>query len=214
MFDALCELKKYKKINLDNIDPLTSCPSAYGIIAERLANDINKMSKSLFKLEQRHEDFTEELLEKINENLDIAESFKKLALSKDETIKGLQIRQNGDRETIHRMTTALIDFSDKLNIIYDSILSSANSDWILQTERIKHSAELILAGIGIHETGSEKYFEESLHEAVSAVEDAERDFKEITSVELKGYMYNDRVLRKAKVIVNVLRKESEEKWEG
>ncbi len=63
------------------------------------------------------------------------------------------------------------------------------------------------------EIGSERYFTEPLHEAISAVQDDHLDHWEIAEVARKGYSYRSKVLRKAQVVVNTRRKERAEREE-
>jgi len=51
------------------------------------------------------------------------------------------------------------------------------------------SVTLVMLKNNLLEIGNEKYFDDILHEAVSTVQEQNLDFREIVSVERKGYSY-------------------------
>lgn len=207
VLDTLSELKKYKRINLDDTGHVGLRVTALGGIVNRIADDINRISKNQFRLGQQVEDFSEEILKILHEELDIAETYKKWASSRDDLINELNRRSEENEKRIESLVMALISFSDAMDIIYTFISSSGDTDWILQMERVRNSLTIVMAQNNLHEIGNEKYFEDIMHDVVSVVEDRNRDFREIVSVERKGYSYMGRILRKARVIVNNYRKD-------
>lgn len=206
MTDALSELKKYKKINYEKIysedaPAYLRFDNKYG-----MAEYLDRMAKSLFKLEQRYEGISDELTEISDETKNIEELYKNLLSDKESSIKDLQQDLTEERTKIGALLDILDKLSDKLDLVEDFIRASGNKDWIGQMDMISASLRAVMAENGIVRTGNEKYFNEAIHEAVSAVKLEEKDFGEIVGVECKGCIYSGKVIKKAKVVVNNYRK--------
>ena len=198
MLDALAELKKYHSINLDIPGPLPADPVA-NLLVVKIADDINRIAKNLFRLEQQFENHAEEILDRCNQEF-----------GKDALLLELRVRleETGAKEA--RLVQALVDLADALDTVRDFIDASGDSDWIAQMGEVRQATLSILMDNGLLELGPEKYFTESLHEAISAVQDEQREHLEIVEMARKGYSYQGRVLRKAQVAVNTWRKDSED----
>lgn len=197
VLDALAELKKYRPLNLENPGPWLD-ESVANLVTIGIANDLNRIAKNLFKLEQRFEAHAEEILERCNKEV-----------GKDELIRELRHALNEYARKEENLVLALVKLADALDTVRGFIMASGDSAWIAQMDRLRNAAARILLENGLHELGTEKYFTEVLHEAVSAVQDSQRDYREIVDVVQKGYSYMGKILRKAKVVVNTQGKESE-----
>jgi len=207
MLDVLTELQKYQKIELEDMSPTDFYGTVPGSIVNRIADDINRISKNHFRLEQQFEDFSEEILEILREELNIAETYKKWVSSRDDLLVEFgQKVEEGEKKTAS-LVMALISLKDAIETVYKFILSSGETDWIRQMERLMDSVTLVMLKNNLLEIGNEKYFDDILHEAVSTVQEQNLDFREIVSVERKGYSYMDKIVRKASVVVNNFRKD-------
>lgn len=207
MLDALSELKKYRKINCNDTASTGFSGSPLGTVLNRISDDINRISKNQFKLGQQVEDFSEEILEILHEELEASETYKKWALSRDDLINELNRKEEANEKRADGLVSALIRFSDAMDIVYSFIAASGDPDWMLQIEQLKNSLALVLAENNLNEIGNEKYFDDGLHDAVSVVEDCSKDFREIVGIERKGYSYMGKIIRKALVTVNNFRKD-------
>lgn len=214
MLDVLAELKKYQKIDLtkqNDRDLPGLRGTAFGGMSigighfSRIAEDINKMSKKQFRMEQQMEDCFEEIEEitrMLQQELDMAKTYQKSLENKDDLIKEIKIKSAEQEENIQSLVLALISFVDNIDLIYAAILSSGDEEWLRQMNRVKNYLSLVLRGNKLYEIGQEKYFNDQLHDVGSLVEDENRGFREITGVEQKGYLYQGNIIRKARVIVN------------
>jgi molecular chaperone GrpE (heat shock protein) len=179
-------------------------------IMDKLAEDIGRLSKNQFRLGQQFEDFAEEVLEAVRQEIKLAEVYKKWAESKDAAMIGFHHRLTENEKRIENLVFALINLADALEMIYRFVIASGDTDWRLQMERVQNTTRLLLAENGIQELGHENFFDDSLHEAIATVQEEGKDLREITDIEQKGYSYWNKVLRKAKVVVNTLPKEQPE----
>lgn len=206
VLDGLAELKKYRRINHNSTVSAGWGGPALGGIIDRIADDINRISKNQFKMGQQLEDCFEEIVNTLHQELDTAKTYQELLANRDDLIKEIKRRSEENEKRVESLVSALISFSDAMDIIHAFISSSGATDWILQMERVNNSLAKVLAENNLCEIGNEKYFNEVLHDVVSVVEDHNRDFREIIGVEQKGYSYMGKTLRKARVIVNSFRK--------
>jgi molecular chaperone GrpE (heat shock protein) len=210
VLNALSELKKYKKINLNNTVAAGSGGNDLDIAVSRIAQDVNRIAKDQFKLGQQVEDYSEEILGILQNKLDIEEAYKKWVFSRDDLINELKTRADENNKRVESLVAGLICFYDAMDTISVFIASSGDTDWIVQMERLKNSLTVVMAENDLHVIGNEKYFDDMLHDAVDVVEDRYRDFREITGVERNGFSYLKRIIRKAAVIVNNFKKDEDE----
>jgi molecular chaperone GrpE (heat shock protein) len=210
VLNALSELKKYKKINLNNTVAAGSGGNDLDIAVSRIAQDVNRIAKDQFKLGQQVEDYSEEILGILQNKLDIEEAYKKWVFSRDDLINELKTRADENNKRVESLVAGLICFYDAMDTISVFIASSGDTDWIVQMERLKNSLTVVMAENDLHVIGNEKYFDDMLHDAVDVVEDRYRDFREITGVERNGFSYLKRIIRKAAVIVNNFKKDENE----
>ncbi len=207
MLDVFAEIENYKEITLDGIkaSEANGNTGVVGIMGN-IAEDVSRISKTLFKLEQYYEDLGDEVHEASDSKRELKETYSGLLTSKDDVIKDLYRRLQEYGAKIQNLLSALIEFSDILNIINGFISASKDEHWISQMDMIRGSVEALIAKNGIIETGSEKFFDDLLHEAVSVVALEDKDYLEVIGVERKGYLYMGKVYRKARVVVNNYRK--------
>lgn len=210
MLDVIAELKKYRPLNMENSGDGESSGIIYRNILEKHTEELIRFSKMQFRLGQQFEDFNEETLGLLRKETENAEVYKKWAL---EVIGDLNRRVAENKQRTENLIFALITLADTLEMIHGFITASGDPDWILQMNRVRNNTSLVMAENDLREIGTGKYFDDSLHEAVSIIRDPEKEFREITGVEQKGYFYGDKVVRKAKVIVNTYRKEDFENEE-
>jgi len=210
VLDALAELKKYQRINLNGTDFAGWGGTVHGVILDRIADDINRISKNQFRIGQQIEDCFEEILHILHQELDLAKTYQQSLAARDDLIKEMNRRAGENEKRIESLVMALVRVSDMIDIIFSAISSSGDEDWIRQMERVKNSLAMVLAENNLDEIGNEKYFDDALHDVVSLVEDPDRDFREVAGVEQKGYAYRGKILRKARVVINNYRKDHHE----
>lgn len=213
MIDIVTELKKYSKIEAENPKSLDIDETKNDAVLEALHDDIDRISKALFKLEQFYENISDEMHEFSGTKAVMQESYNSTLKYKDNIIKDMYKQLNDYNSRANGLLISLFDFAEKMDIIYSYAKTSGDEDWQEQLAHIKNDTDKLLLSNGIIETGSEEYFEDTLHEAVSSVEDESKEYLQIVDVEKKGYLYNGKVYKKARVIVNIYRKQENKTWE-
>jgi molecular chaperone GrpE (heat shock protein) len=212
MLDLVDELKKYSKIETAAQSLHETDENKSDAVIDVLHDDIDRISKALFKLEQFYENIAEEIHEFAGSQSVLQESHNNALKYKDNIIKDMYRQLSEYNVRAKGLLGALFEISDKMDIVYSYAGSLGDEKWKSQLAHIKNDTDKILLSNGIVETGNEEYFDDVLHDAVAAVEDEEKGYHQIVDVERKGYLYNGKVYRKAKVIVNTYRKEENKKW--
>jgi molecular chaperone GrpE (heat shock protein) len=198
MFDALAELQKYQKIKLDGqVGQAPTVASPYATILTRMTEDFHKTAKRQFRLEQQFDTFSEEILE----------LFRQEVATQNQAILGLTRQLEAETVQNTRLAWGLIQMGDALDLVTTAIKAADRSEWSDQMEQLTASTVRIMTENGLQLLGGEPYFDEQRHEAVATATVVEEAYKAIVAVEQKGYAYLGQVLRKARVIVNIARKD-------
>ncbi len=213
MFDIITELKKYSKIDVENPKLKEIDETKNDAVLEALHDDIDRISKALFKLEQFYENISEEMHEFSGAKAVMEESYNNTLKYKDNIIKDIYKQLNEYNIRANGLLASLFDFAEKMDIIYSFAKTSGDEGWQAQIAHIKNDTDKILLSNGIVETGCEEYFDVNLHDATASVEDENKEYLQIVDVEKKGYLYNGKVYRKARVTVNTYRKQEIKTWE-
>jgi len=97
---------------------------------------------------------------------------------------------------------AIVDDFDRALAEHEKVEHTEDLDaWLQGFELIGKSLYKYLASVGVQPIEQVNTFDPELHEAVVQIEAADKASGDIVEVMLKGYMFNDAVLRPAKVVV-------------
>ncbi len=123
-FDALAELKKYRTIDLENVGPWREDPVPSLLLA-KMTDDINRIAKSLFRLEQQFENHAEEILARCNQEFE-----------KDARLRELHALAAEYGAKKEQLVQALMGMADALDTVAGFIEASGDSAWIAQMQQI------------------------------------------------------------------------------
>jgi molecular chaperone GrpE (heat shock protein) len=197
MLDALAEMRKYPKIQLDKTGDAPPTASPYTGILTRITDDFQKMARHQFKLEQQFDAFVDE----------IQELLRKEVAAQNSAIQALVGHLNDAEVRRINLAQGLIQLKDALDLIAGALQAAGLTEWLDQMEQLDASAIRVMAENGLQPLGAETYFDEQRHEIAGTAADSQKAYKAILAVEQKGYSYLGQVLRKARVIVNIARKD-------
>lgn len=205
MLNAIEELKKYKKINMefDQRYKLDLDEPDNNTIEKMLVSEINKLSKNQFKTLQKVDVYYEDVMQLLDEKMDKWDAFDKAISELQEKNKSLVAclkEEDGEKINILKKLILIVDVFENAASF---IVASGDHTWIDQIERVMDFIGSTMNDAGISEIeGQGSIFNDMVHEVVEVVYDKDRKYREVISVEEKGYLYKGIILRKAKVIVN------------
>lgn len=186
MIDVKKEIRRYMPVNMDNI-----LYEPHGAIKEAVQG-FHKILKRVDKGQYRYSHQLEEILEILDD------------LEKDKNaINALQKKDRESEKEIDRLLNAILELADSLEDIYSYAIrfghKALQEQMSIEWKRIGD----ILNQYGIHRLeGIGTLFTSSLYVAKAVEENQDIPHAEILEILRSGYMYKDRILRKAEVVVN------------
>lgn len=210
MLNPVEELKKYCKIDLEH--STLDYMNLPDIRAQnkQFIDEVNKLSKNQFRAVQKIEDFSEEIIELLEEKMNKWEALENALSDKDEIISSLKTRIEKENIEKHNIIIKTINIIDIFDNVASFIEESNDKSWVEQIRKVMDNIKALMSEMGIVELDRTiNIFNENIHEAAGLAYDNNKSFRELISIETKGYTYNGKLLRKAKVIVNNIRKDKE-----
>ena len=202
MFDPICELKKYGNIDF-NQEPGSKEESAQAGLLAILRDEIGRLSRGQFRMTQKLEDFSQEIVEAVENNTgrlgQISGMVDECRESRILLEKELRMMQKEAGQIINAYVTSM----DLFDLLTSHLEGSGNESWMQQARIAREKSMEAASYAGIRTVGFQgEFFNDQIHEAMEAVSSENHRYREIVDVLAKGYLYRDVVLRKAKVIVN------------
>lgn len=210
MLNAVEELKKYRKIDIDDTGGIDTGDSNGTVLIKSISEEIGRLSRGQFRMSQKLEDFSQEIIEAVDSNTGRLDEIAGFVNEKDAVI----VQQSMEiKELMTENNKLYTNFTTVLDLFYtivSFIAGSGDTAWREQAEMAMRNVLAAAAEAGIEQIGGKGVlFDERLHEAVDTVCDEKLGFREVAGLEAKGYLYKGRVIKKAKVIVNNWRGEKE-----
>ena len=190
MIDFRKELTKYDFLTVEadfveRSNETTQLLEVFNSTLKRISRELNNTN---IQLEEVFSQYMEENMEEKEKDKYITELKKTLAASEEEKLLLVQ---------------GLVATLDKLEDIYRYSLKNESGSWAGQMELLwRNTAEDLLQQGIIRIEGGNALFDARIHSAVEVKENANFLNGMILEVLRCGYMYQSRLLRKARVIVN------------
>lgn len=202
MLNPIEELKKYKKIYLDHTDEI-EIDLSYSSIIKYISDEMGKLSRGQFRMSQKLEDFSQEIIDAIDSNTGRLDEISALVDEKDKTIELLNKEIKKELSEKNDLIKAFVAGLALFDTLVSFIRDSGDTTWVEQSQAAFRKALQFASEAGIAQTGVVgELFDDRLHDVVEVVCDERFGFREITGVDAKGYTYKGDVVKKARVTVN------------
>jgi len=191
MFELEKEFQKYNFFELDNekIDKLNEV----SFITESINETLKKISKNNRKVNIQVDeiiDILDEDKEKKIENIDLKKRFENIECENKKLVLGF------------------ISILDQIEDIYRYSLKNFSSNWSEQIELLWNSISKQLQTLGIIQISDQNtFFNPTINLAVNSTQNENLRDGIIVDILKTGYIYNNIVLRKSEIIVNVNKQE-------
>jgi molecular chaperone GrpE (heat shock protein) len=148
----------------------------------------------------------EELLACTREAIELKETCKRVAADFENFKKRVERDRatwtdSAQAEVLRNLLPIVDDFDRAINEYQRHGQESEHASWIAGFDLIRKSLTKFLQNYGVVEIQQSTYFDPELHEAVVQVDSQAHESGAIVEIVQKGYMFNGRLLRVARVTV-------------